>query len=275
MLQKPSPFYKKTRRIEPKFVIKVSVTNGQTFSFPIAGTGVTVEWGDGTSSTGTYTTGVPLTKVYAVGGKYIIKVSTQITRVLYDTTANASKESVLEIMNWGSASWSSMEYAFYGCSNLNVTAKDAPNLASVTSVRGMFYACSKLGSAHSFARWNLSNVTNIRDMFRECSRFNGNITNWNVSNTTDARSVIRDCTRFNRPLLWNCNKWTTAVTFMDNSGVTGDSYNRTLNHFKFIAETLGVGAVIFGANTSVASGTGLTARTFLISVEGWTINDAS
>ena len=43
-----------------------------------------------------------------------------------------------EVAHWSTAGWTSMQYAFYACPNLTVTAVDAPDLSGVTDMSGMF-----------------------------------------------------------------------------------------------------------------------------------------
>jgi hypothetical protein len=48
------------------------------------------------------------------------------------------KSRLIDVKQWGNVAWTSMSSAFYGCNNLNITATDKPNLASVTNMSGMF-----------------------------------------------------------------------------------------------------------------------------------------
>jgi hypothetical protein len=41
---------------------------------------------------------------------------------------------LLDISQWGNIAWTSMANAFQGCSNLTISAVDAPNLSGVTNM---------------------------------------------------------------------------------------------------------------------------------------------
>ena len=48
------------------------------------------------------------------------------------------KTKFLEVMQWGNIAWVSMEKAFYGATNLQITAIDYPDLSNVTNMSEMF-----------------------------------------------------------------------------------------------------------------------------------------
>ena len=50
----------------------------------------------------------------------------------------ADKDKLLSIDQWGTNKWTSMESAFYGCSNTDFAAVDAPDLTLVSDMSEMF-----------------------------------------------------------------------------------------------------------------------------------------
>jgi len=113
---------------------------------------------------------------------------------------------IFEVAQWGNTQWQTFENAFTLCSNLDVTATDAPNLSLVTSTKEMFYICSSLVGNASFNNWNTSTLTNINSMFSAADVFNAPIGSWDVSNVTDFRYVFDMALKFNQPL----REWDTS-----------------------------------------------------------------
>lgn len=162
-------------------------------------------------------------------GTYRVKITghlgQELTRIRFNNEGD--KDKILEIEQWGDVQWESMEQAFYGASNLQVTATDAPafsigisskemfreaenfngeighwNMAGVTSLEGMFRDASSFNQ--NIGDWNTGNVTTMEDMFHGASSFNQDINGWDVRNVTELRQMFRDATSFNQDLdNWN------------------------------------------------------------------------
>lgn len=122
-------------------------------------------------------------------------------------------QKLLKVENWGNMVWSSMEVAFAGCSNMNVTATDIPNLSQVTSMRGMFIRCSSLVFNASINNWNVSSVTSLAFTFFGCSAFNQPIGMWDTSSNTSLSYTFASCNLFNQ-----------SIEFWDTSNVTDMSF---------------------------------------------------
>lgn len=90
-----------------------------------------------------------------------------------------------------------MNSAFYGASNMTVTATDAPVLSGVTDMSNMFRA-SGIGTTGNLNAWDVSTVTNMNYMFSATPNFNQNIGNWNTSNVTDMVFLFHLATSFNQ-----------------------------------------------------------------------------
>jgi len=194
-----------------------------TFVLPCEGGGysATVNWGDGNT---TVLSGSPgsVSHTYATSGIYNISISGTFPRIYFNFAGDRQK--ITNITNWGNTPWTTMELAFYGCVNLNVTASDAPNFSSCTNLFGMFAVC------HSFAgnidHWNVSTITNMHAMFLQCYAFNTPLNSWNVSSVVSFLATFESCTIFNQPL----NNWdTSAATNMTQMFNSANSYNQDLS----------------------------------------------
>jgi len=185
--------------------------------------------GDGsiTAQTGNYTiTGLEN------GSTYRVEISGDFPRIFFNgSVLNAPKIRTIE--QWGNIAWTSMNSAFWGCTNLTYNATDNPNLSGVTDMQLMFIDCSAFNGnintwnvsnindmsnlfrgATSFNQplnnWDVSSVTNMGGMFYQATAFNQDISGWNVANVTDMGSMFFLAPNFNQPIgSWNVNNVTT------------------------------------------------------------------
>lgn len=172
-----------------------------------------VDWGDGALDTNV--TG-DITHTYAAPGTYQVSITGVFPRIYFNYDGLPSNEKdrnkIISVDQWGDQVWTSMENAFNGCTNLDVTATDTPDLSNVLSSQGMFYLCSSLVGNSSFNSWDVGNIENFVAMFRGATLFNQNLGSWDVSNATDLALMFSDAINFNQPIgAWNVGK----VTNMD------------------------------------------------------------
>jgi hypothetical protein len=179
-------------RVDPDFTMLVKTDNAGTsasdqFTIPTTGTGYNydVDWGDGTTSTGV--TG-STTHTFPSAGNYVVKISGAFPRIFFNNGGDKLK--LLEVQNWGNIAWSSFNAAFRGCSNMDVTATDAPDLSSVTDMFRMFQNNSSLVGNSSFENWDVSNVTNMSSMFQSASLFNQNLGTWEISSVSNMLAMF-------------------------------------------------------------------------------------
>jgi surface protein len=217
---------------------------GTTFRNPAFGGGAapanpdsgTIDWGDGGgTSTLSYANRA---HVYTTAGTYNITISgSDIQGFQFNNSGDKAK--ITDISNWGNLTITSTG-AFYGCSNLDITATDAPTFTT-TSLLSTFRGCTSL-TTPDFTAWDVSGITNLQSMFHSCSNFNGDVSTWDTSNVTTFGLIqagigfgtFYNCTSFNgdisgwsfasaadiNGLLWNCQAFNQDVTGWDVSNVT-------------------------------------------------------
>jgi surface protein len=175
-------------------------------------------------------------------GVYRVRIGEDFPRIYFNNTGDRQK--ILSIEQWGNIEWTSMENAFYGCSNLTYKAINAPDL---------------------------TNVSSMNSMFRNANSFNGYINNWDVSNVIDMQSMFQNATSFNRYLFnWNLNQNVNLNNIFNSSGLDCGNYSVTLigwdtNNPNVINRNLGnLSGIQYGTNAELA-------RNSLIS-RGWTFN---
>jgi surface protein len=193
----------------------------------------TIDWGDGNSDALSYAN---RTHVYASSGTYTITISGTIEGWQFAYAGDRLK--ITDISNWGTFNVVN-DRAFDGCSNMTITATDAPTITS-TSLNRMFTACSLMNS--DIGHWDVSAVTNMQLMFYLCSIFNNggsdSINNWDVSNVTLMGGInagmFRSASAFNQPL----DNWgVSSVTNMSGMFSQAASFNQNIGGWATTALT--------------------------------------
>ncbi len=182
------------------------------------------------------------------------------------------KLKLVDIEQWGDVAWSNFDNAFSGCSNLNISANDVPDLTNVRSTSFMFYNCSTLNSPTNIGTWNMSNVTTTSLMFYGASSFNQPIGGWNMSAVKEMSFMFYDASKFNQSLagwntsnvrntsglFYNASKFNQPINNWDMSNVT-DMSNMFYNAKDFKSDISGwntgnvVNMSLMFANTSFNS----------------------
>ena len=169
---------------------KLALQNVGTYNFDI-------DWGDDTTSTITAYNDANLTHTYSTGGEYIVKVNINdgtfgganggTLRV--NNLASNDRLKYVEVQQWGEyMTWYEISQAFYGCSNMDITATDSlimyGTTASNNSMGYAFAGCSSLtilpkidwtnqrGSIAD-ASYMFSNCTSLTDISEFNSRVQG------------------------------------------------------------------------------------------------------
>jgi surface protein len=199
-------------------------SNSTSITIPTTGSGYNydVDWNnDGVYDELGLTGNV--THDFVTSGTFTIRIRGGFPRIYFNNTGDKLK--LLNISQWGSIAWSSMENAFYGCQNLNITTTDIPNLTGVTNMRAMFFICTSLNGPANIGSWNTSTVTNMSRLFAAAASFNQSIDNWNTSLVTDMSQMFSNAGSFNQ----NIGNWNTgAVTNMSNMFYQATVFNQPI-----------------------------------------------
>tara|TARA_Y100000310_G_C20668423_1_gene808925 strand:- start:262 stop:1347 length:1086 start_codon:yes stop_codon:yes gene_type:complete len=188
-----------------------TTSSSQTVTLPLVDDSntinFTVDWGDNTSnSTITAYDDSDKAHVYAAIGTYTIIISGTISGFQFDNSGD--KTVITTISQWGSFNMST-DSAFKGCTNLDITATDFPQI-STTSLFETFWFCNKLTSIGSVEQWPTSNVTNMSYMFNEANLFNQDIGSLDTSNVTNMTYMFFAADAFNQDISgWDTSKVTT------------------------------------------------------------------
>ena len=180
---------------------------------------------------------------YSVAGTYSIAIYGTFPRIYFNNQGD--KEKILSVDQWGTQQWSSMEKAFYGCSNLTINATDRPDLSNVTNARLMFFEATNLNSPigdwnvstvqifssmlastafnQDIGAWDMSSAKYLSSMFMY-SPFNQDISAWNVSGVTDMMQMFFGAPNFNQDIgEWNVSQVaSTQNMFLNASRFTQD-----------------------------------------------------
>ena len=194
------------------------------FMMPLVSGGsynATVNWGDGSSDTITSYNQQEVTHTYTSPGQYEISIEGTLQGWQFNNAGDKLK--MLDVKQWGVLDLST-DSAFYGCTNLDASATDAPTISS-TSFYRIFRDCTNFNGA--IGNWDISTVTRLNDCFMNCSSFNKTINNWDVSNVTTFYRTFREAQSFDQDL----NSWDTSNAetmeqmFYNCSQFNGDIYS--------------------------------------------------
>ena len=139
---------------------------------------------------------------YDSAGEYNIVISGNFPAIYNGSYSESGYDNkkIIEVVHWGTGKWKSMGNAFYGASNLTVTATDNPDLSEVTNMQSMFRFATNLTFIHPINDWSVSNVEDMSGMFSYASAFNQDIGDWNVSNVTNMSEMFRGASSFNQDI---------------------------------------------------------------------------
>jgi surface protein len=157
------------------FVIEVTITDGgdTTFTiptFPGETYNYDVDWDNDQTFEDTANTG-DATHDFTTTGTYTVRIDGTFPRIYFNNTGDKLK--LTDVSQWGTGTWTSMGSAFYGATNLEVTATDEPNLSSVTDMSYMFANVDALDQ--DLGDWDVSNVTDMSYLFYDADGLQGNV----------------------------------------------------------------------------------------------------
>ena len=141
-------------------------------------------------------------------GTYTVEAGPEGVKYMRMTIPLTSNDKLLDVVQFGTVKWESMEEMFQECKNMTFAAGiDTPDLSEVTSMKFMFLNCRVFNQP--LGNWKVDNVTNMVGMFFGCSTFNQPLDNWKVDKVTNMDEMFSGCSTFNQPLgNWKVNKVT-------------------------------------------------------------------
>jgi surface protein len=207
-----------TTTFTPAFVstwdtTKTGTSNSNQITLPLVSGGTynfTVDWGDGSTNTITTYNDSNITHTYAASGIKTVSITGTLIGWAFANGGDTLK--ITNISQWGPFNLGTVSNysatgggAFYGASNLTVTAKDLMDLTGVTNLNGLFWGCSSLTSVPNINSWNVANIRNLGNTFRGTA-FNSDISSWNTASVTVFGNLFQGNSAFNQ----NINSWNTA-----------------------------------------------------------------
>lgn len=189
----------------------------------------------GKSGSGTFSKGNGLVKIQNLPDGQTIRVGiapenlkcfySRYQNCPYPEILGTDRENLIDVEQWGTARWNDMKYAFHGCSRLNISASDMPDLSKVQKLSYMFSGCKSLNKIAKINNWPVSSVTDMSNMFYDANTFNQYIGDWDVSLVKNMDGIFSNAKSFNQDL----SKWNVSnVSVMRNMFLRATSFNQNI-----------------------------------------------
>lgn len=278
------------------FVFEFLTTGAdESVALPLISTGTydfDVDWGDGNTDTITTYNQAEVTHTYATADTYTVSITGVIKGWSFLFSAGAHKTKVRDLSSFGClelfSNASGGNHAFYSCTNMTISATDAPTISGASSIN-MFWLCTSITTIPGIEQFDFSNITNqaaaVTSMFKQCINFNQDLSGWDLSGVTSFAAMFEQADAFNSPMFsipssatslfqmfYNTNVFNQTVPG-DTSNVTDFSYmfsgaaafNSSLSNFDMTSATniarMFEGATAFNQDVSFMSDPGATALT--------------
>ena len=224
-----------------------------------------IDWGDGTVVANTYAN---RTHTYVNSGDYDVNIIGECIGFVFNNGGDKLK--IIDVKQWGNGFVLSYNLnEFRGCTNLDITATDAPIILPNKELSGTFRDCTSLVFNNSLNNWNWLNVSGLSATFFNADSFNINLNsidisniiilnntfassnynqplnNWDTSNVSQIQRMFKQNTVFNQPL----NNWDTSnvITFRE-CFFSCNSFNQDISDWDFSAITASSGLDDFMRN---------------------------
>ena len=126
--------------------ITIPTISGSTYNYNYI-----VDWGDGTVEG--FTDDTSPSHTYETPGEVTVRIMGDFPSIQFNFGGDRLK--LLEVQQWGTIAWETMDDAFSGCENLEVTATDIPDLSNLTDMNSMFLSCKLLLGIDGLDQWNV------------------------------------------------------------------------------------------------------------------------
>jgi surface protein len=162
---------------------------------------------------------------YDTPGEYTIALTGVYPSMRNAPGSNVRK--IIDVAQWGTINWRSLQTMFYGASNMRMSAIDAPRLTSSTDENnGVNVFAFATSFNDDINHWDVSNLVNTDSMFRGATSFNQPLNEWDVGNVSRFASMFQGATSFNRSV----DSWdVTSAVFMQAMFRDAISFNQPLN----------------------------------------------
>jgi surface protein len=261
---------------------------------------VSIQWGDGTNSTGISGSGLQ-NHTYNSSNTFLVVITTNSQgSSLGSFTVNTDDTNIYPYITTstiiGINGLTSFANTFKGCYNLTTLNIDNTILNNVTNTSYMLTDTSNFN--YDISGWDVSNVTNMAGMFSGAFTFNQDIGNWVVSNVTNMESMFSSANAFNQNISawvvsnvtnmfgmfdsaiafnqnvgnWNVSNVADMTNMFINSGISTINYDNLLIGWSGLTlqqgVTLDMGTVTYSNTEQVTI-----ARDTLTNTYSWTILD--
>ena len=246
---------------------KIPLSSGSSYNFSI-------NWGDGISETfsGAANAFTNLTHTYQLAGEYNIQIEKNspngFPRIYFNNRGDKIK--VLEIKNWGSITWQNFNSAFYGCSNLKITATDGAtaNTSTVTDFSNAWRNCSSLTS---FPIINTSSCKNLSYTWSGCSSL-VDFKQLDLSQAELFVSTWANCGNITSFASYNFNSLIDGTNCFSGSTIASSSYTYIITYLASNNNNINVPE--FNGGLSVCGASAQSSYNYLID-SNWTIVDGT
>lgn len=205
-------------------------SSGNQISLPLVASGsysFTVDWGDGSVDYITSYSQSERTHTYNSSGVYTIKIDGLLSGWSFNNSGDKLK--ILNISQFGILQIGTDPGAFYGCTNLTITAEDNLNTTLPTNFNSIFRNSASLVSIPSISSWNVLNVSDMSMAFSGASSFTGNIGGWDTSSVTNMSGMFYNASSFNVDITdWDVSN----VTTMENM-FRGTKFNQNISKWDY------------------------------------------
>ena len=214
-----------------------------------------------------------MTHTYHLEGEYNIQIEKNapsgFPRIYFNN--GGDKVKVLEIRNWGDITWQDFNSAFYGCSNLKITATDeaTANTSSVTDFSNAWRNCSSLAS---FPIINTSSCENLSYTWSGCSSL-VDFRQLDLSQAELFISTWANCGNITSFASYNFASLIDGTNCFSGSTISSSSYSSIINYLANNNNNINVPE--FNGGLSVCGVSAQSSYNYLINDLGWTIVDGT